>query len=424
MLNMRCLHKSKRVSWASDLDLCQVRLFLSEECPSQVGLNAQDHLQAKTSLLSHPGGAGSDDILPPGFDGTESSSQTQIKLSQIPVIKWTNPLKIVLDLTWQVVAGEESKEVEDQNQREMKVLEAIYPRPSSIPPNPSVSMDAEDSLCNDDHTALIPITPIEDEDSTVEASYGAPLSSQPLLFVAGVPKGSNPPSIAQLPHVVESEAAEASIALSHIMKNNEHGITIDHELLNKVLSNPEVIEKLVRDYGNTNNSRHTFNASSSLVTSRLPIPLNQAEASTPSFGALSASPSYTAQMGVGVGPVPPQQVPPPVVSLGAPPAKDVNYYKSLIQQHGGEKQETLPYLNNIRQPVGNQETTHNSRLREPKPKIMKPCIYFNSSKGCRNGANCAYQHDVAFQPRSSAVPGVQSSKRTKMDNEISSWLDS
>ena len=40
----------------------------------------------------------------------------------------------MLDLTWQVVAGEESKEIFDQHQREMRVLEAIYPRISSIPP--------------------------------------------------------------------------------------------------------------------------------------------------------------------------------------------------------------------------------------------------------------------------------------------------
>lgn len=268
-------------------------------------------------------------------------------------------------------------------------------------------MDVEDSLCNDDHTALVPITPIEDEDSTVDATSGLPPSSQP--------------PITQLPQVVESEAAEASVALNHFMKNNENGILIDHDLLNKILSNPEVIEKLVRDQKYTNNSQHTFNGSSPLVTSRPPISLNQAETNAPSFGAFSASPSYPAQMGIGVGPVPSQRVPLPVDSVGAPPAKDVNYYKSLIQQHGGE-QET--YLNNIRPPVGNQETTHNSRLREPKHKIMKPCIYFNSPKGCRNGANCAFQHDVAFQPRGSAGPGVQSSKRPKMDSEITSWLDS
>lgn len=42
-------------------------------------------------------------------------------------------LQFVFDLVWQVVAGEESKEVECQNQRVMRVLEAVYPRPSAIP---------------------------------------------------------------------------------------------------------------------------------------------------------------------------------------------------------------------------------------------------------------------------------------------------
>lgn len=41
--------------------------------------------------------------------------------------------QFVLDLNWQVAFGEESKEVEIQNQRELRVLEAIYPRPSAIP---------------------------------------------------------------------------------------------------------------------------------------------------------------------------------------------------------------------------------------------------------------------------------------------------
>lgn len=41
--------------------------------------------------------------------------------------------QFVLDVNWQVVAGEESKEVEIQNQREVIVLEAVYPRPSAIP---------------------------------------------------------------------------------------------------------------------------------------------------------------------------------------------------------------------------------------------------------------------------------------------------
>lgn len=45
----------------------------------------------------------------------------------------TNFSQVVLNLAWQVVAGEESKEVESENQRELRVLEAVYPRPSAIP---------------------------------------------------------------------------------------------------------------------------------------------------------------------------------------------------------------------------------------------------------------------------------------------------
>jgi len=68
---------------------------LSEESPSQVGLNSQDHLQAKTSSLLPQGEAGSDDILPPGFEGTHASSQFDIKPSEIPVISWINPPKVL-----------------------------------------------------------------------------------------------------------------------------------------------------------------------------------------------------------------------------------------------------------------------------------------------------------------------------------------
>lgn len=73
----------------------QVRLFLSEDSPSQVGLSAQDDLQAKTSLLLHPSSGGSDGNLPPGFEGSHPSSQLQMKLSQIPLIRWTNPPKVI-----------------------------------------------------------------------------------------------------------------------------------------------------------------------------------------------------------------------------------------------------------------------------------------------------------------------------------------
>ena len=43
-------------------------------------------------------------------------------------------MQFQLNPEWLVVAGGESEEVAIQNQRLRGVLEAIYPRPSSIPP--------------------------------------------------------------------------------------------------------------------------------------------------------------------------------------------------------------------------------------------------------------------------------------------------
>ncbi|KAH1252288.1 hypothetical protein AAZX31_04G025100 [Glycine max] len=429
---MRRLQTLKQVSWASDLDLCQVRLFLSEESPSQVGLNSQDNLQAKTSLSLRPGGAGSDDILPPGFEGTHASSQFEIKPSQIPVIKWITPQKIVLNVTWRVVSGEESKEAEDQCQREMRVLEAIYPRISSIPLNPSVSMDVEEFHCIDGQTTLIPITPVEDEDAAAETlSYSLePFHvSQSLQLASGVLKDSNSATSMQLACGLASDVAvAASVALTNLVKSNEHGNFVDHELLNNILNNPEVIEKLVGDYGAINNSQYVHNAGSSLAAfSNPPIPI-QGQTTTPSSVVFSTTSSYTPPIGGQAEPVTTQWPPRPAVSsaivsspIEVPPARDVNYYKSLIQQHGGHK-ETLPYSSKrqIPQAATNYETTsYNHRGKVSKPKIMKPCIFFNSSRGCRNGANCAYQHDASFQPRGNTVSGIQSSKRMKMDHEIS-----
>ena len=285
-------------------------------------------------------------------------------------------------------------------------------------------MDVEASHCIDGQTTVIPITPIEDDDAATDALSDPMAPSNSFELPPGIPNGPNSYASVQLAH------GAVSAALTNIMKSNEHGNLIDHELLNNILKNPEVIEKLVRDYGGTNNLQCAHNAGSSSVAFSHPsLPINQGETNTPSSVAFSATSSYSPPGGGQVGPVSTQWLPRPAVSpvtVSSPAEvslpKDVNYYKSLIQQHGEERQETLAYSSNrqIQRPIINHETSHNSRSRESKPKIMKPCIFFNSSRGCRNGANCAYQHDVTFQSRGSAVPGVQSSKRMKMDSEISS----
>lgn len=459
---MRGLHKSKRISWAPDVNLCQERLFLSEESPSQIGLGAQDHLQAKSSWLSHSNGIGNDDILPPGFEGGHPPNQFQVNLSEIPLIKWRCPPRVQLDITWQVVAGEESQEVEIENQRERRVLEAVYPRPSAIPPNPSVSMDIEQSQYSDQQTPLIPITPIEDEEAALDAPSGliAPfsisMSSQPPVLAHGVP----PPSQVSIPTTANSLVSEkrasgmalgvdpdvvaaASAALTQISKSNEHGNLIDHDLLIKLLSNPKSIEKLVTDYGGASNAQNIPKATlpSVPVSDHHPLPVavsdpssvrfNMMETSAPSLVATTSNGGFYAQAnGVGVGHHPNSWIKPPGVvpasaspSFGPSQPRDLNYYKNLIQQHGGDRQETLQQFGNRlshQQPGTSQEFVNNPKSRDSKPKIMKPCIYFNSSRGCRHGSKCAYQHDTSSQQRSNNMPEGQNAKRMKLDRQISS----
>ncbi|KAJ8561332.1 hypothetical protein K7X08_027522 [Anisodus acutangulus] len=494
---MRGQVKSKRVTWASDGSLFQVKLFLSEDSPSQVGIGGtQDHLQAKISLPLHAGVLVSDDNLPPGFEGAQPASLWKNKIAQIPVIKWSRPPSFVLDIKWQVVAGEESNEMEIQKQREMRVLEAIYPRESSIPPNPSIG-PGEETLHNDQHTPVIPITPVEEEE-VADPSYGTVQPTNAVVSTAqvmqsGVPlsnrsAGNNFPvhgnsSSGVVPGVEPDVAAAAQAALTALMADNGQGNLIDHELLIKILSDPKIVGQLVTHQG-VGTSSHSMPATSTQSMSAVsmpnprpqassittqpfvhtgrtdppPVQVSRTELGMPSVAGASNGPYHSAPSRIG--PVPslrprgPEAVsaplPSPVATVSTPsssmPAlvpRDINYYKSLIQQHGGERQETLPpqYSNNrsnqqlgsVQESQNNQQYSNNRNnqqlgsvqesqnsynLRDSKPKIMKPCIYFNSSRGCRHGANCAYMHDASSQQRVGSLPEVQSSKRMKMDREI------
>ncbi|KAM3199794.1 zinc finger CCCH domain-containing protein 6 isoform X1 [Capsicum annuum] len=535
---MRGQVKSKRVTWASDVNLCQVKLFLSEDSPSQVGLGAQDHLQAKKSLPLYAGVLVTDDNLPPGFEGAQSASPWKNKLAQIPVIKWSRPpSQFVLDMRWRVVAGDESNEMEVQKQREMRVLEAIYPRESSIPPNPSM-VPGEETLRNDQHTPVIPITSVEEEE-VADPSFGTAIptnavSSTAQVMQSGVPL-SNRSAVNKLPvHGISSSGvvpgvepdavAQAQAALTAFMADSGQSNLIDRELLIKILSDPKIVGQLVTHQGvgtsshsmpapstqsmstasNMLNSRpqgsnmsaasnvlnlrpqassisaassmlnlrpqaSSISAASSMLNLRpqpsstappqavvsradpsfihsgrtdpSPVQVSRTELVMPSVaGATNNGPFHSAPSRIGPvpslrprvsetisapSPTPVATVSTPSSSVLAPVTRDINYYKSLIQQHGGERQETLPpqYNNNNRNnqqqlaSIQEQQNSYNSR--DSKPKIMKPCIYFNSSRGCRHGANCAYLHDASPQQRGVGnLPEVQSSKRMKMDREI------
>nr|XP_016490469.1 PREDICTED: zinc finger CCCH domain-containing protein 45-like [Nicotiana tabacum] len=149
------LKKSNRVSWATGPNLCQVKHFLQEDCPSKVGRGSQHHLQFKPSLR-------------PSFEGRHCPKQPKERLPYIPLAKWKCPPKFNLNERWCMVAGEESKEAEAQKHREKRLLEAVYPSRSAIPPNPSTSSDL-DQFYDDNQTQVIPIIPIE-ETAVVEGS--------------------------------------------------------------------------------------------------------------------------------------------------------------------------------------------------------------------------------------------------------------
>lgn len=71
-----------------------MKLFLSEESPSLIGLGGQDHLQAKASWPPYTTGAGQDDNLPPGFEESHPANVLHNKLSEISVIQWQCPPKV------------------------------------------------------------------------------------------------------------------------------------------------------------------------------------------------------------------------------------------------------------------------------------------------------------------------------------------
>lgn len=102
----------------------------------------------------------------------------------------------------------------------------------------------------------------------------------------------------------------------------------------------------------------------------------------------------------------------------APPIKDVNYYKNLVRQHGGEKEENKDYVLTQNGKNYFHLGVQNFKLGQEKPKNSKPCAYFKTSKGCRNGANCPYQHDVSLPWQSGKVMESYRAKRMKLNGEI------
>uniref|UniRef100_A0A5B6ZVB5 Putative zinc finger CCCH domain-containing protein 6-like n=1 Tax=Davidia involucrata TaxID=16924 RepID=A0A5B6ZVB5_DAVIN len=515
---MKRLKKSNRVSWASGVKLCQVRLFLSEDCPSRVGVKSQDHLQAKTSWISDSNCVDSDG-LPSGFEGRQYVNPLKEKLFHIPQIKWQCPPKFVLNCNWRVAAGEESEEAEAQNHREMRVLEAVYPHHSAIPPSASVSLNVEECDHDDSRIPLIPITPIEEDDNAEDMATppNASINLQSLALAQGalIPGNPNAPQCNPLaslkPSAIETPAlgmlpgleadvvvaAAATAALTALLKSKEQGSLIDTDLLIKFLSDPKmieklinenkpaantetlpisglkpstpsvplpkpdvVIEKLIDEHGGPVNTRNVPISGSKSLKSLVPLPSSKPDvvkikkmineygtpdntgnkppmSSTPMVPVSSPKSDMCALPRPNLHPVQhmvppclplkpplsPDAVPttPSFSAMTAPPVKDINYYKSLIKQHG-EMQDIQDYnllqfgkrYNHLQDP----KLVHNFEPIELKPKNQKACMYFNSPKGCRNGSNCPYQHDLLRKLRPGSMMEAPGAKKMKLGREI------
>ncbi|XP_021854841.2 zinc finger CCCH domain-containing protein 6-like [Spinacia oleracea] len=288
---------------------------------------------------------------------------------------------------------------------------------------------APDIVCagQDDQTLpSIPITPIEEEDQPDPspdsiACPSATTKPYPLVAQGGT-------LAAGVAGCGQADALKA--ALTAVAKSNEQ---IDHNLLVKILSNPTILEQLVRHQGPQSIPK-PLSSGAPVYRMHTPAPpppqynnMETGSSSSPMMMSNGLVYPYTN----GTGPMTHQQSIPPlsIQSGSGSQMKDLNYYKNLIHQHGGERQgepqpqpQAQPPFSTHPIPIHHSgiidQEVDNSKPRDAKHKIMKPCIYFNSSKGCRHGANSIYQHDMSLQQRVSSISEMQSAKRMKMDREI------
>lgn len=288
--------------------------------------------------------------------------------------------------------------------------------------SPVISVDVSESQNDHQKPPSIPITPIEEEDTAVDPPNGSILSDQigshgkeamsgsfstPMNggHNAACGSSSNRLTAVTAPIVEPDVVAAASAAYNAMMKANEPGNMIDPELLVQILSDRNLVEKLANGYSANSLQSPPQNFTPVNPSTSFPDQNSRASPNGPFY---SQQMSNVAQLHVqGPNSVPNQ------------PQQDMNYYKSLIQQHGEERQ-VGPHQFAGPRPNSqygmnqdHQQSNPQHKRVSSKAKIMKLCTFFNTPRGCKNGINCPFQHDASFQQ-----PGMPDSKRMKIDNEI------
>ncbi|XP_061999491.1 zinc finger CCCH domain-containing protein 6-like [Rosa rugosa] len=296
-MRMNMKRSRKSISWAPAVKLCQVKLFSSLDCPVEVGMKYQGHFQPKTSSMLHSSSFEHNDS-PPGFEVGISVKQSKLQHFPIPQIRWQCPSKLIMRDGWRVAAGEESEEAKAEKLREMRVLEAVYPRFSAIPPSPSVSLDVEHEHYDHSLTPCVPINPIEEESQEDQEDL-TPVNTTVVSQLPGFSQGllasgtanvseSNPPGLEQvhapgkLPNQSADFTAIASAALTAMKNSSEKESMIDTDLLIKILNDPKMLQKLINVHGPQANtgiaSVNTHTApSSKTVTPYVPSSLSNSD---------------------------------------------------------------------------------------------------------------------------------------------------
>ncbi|KAH1223996.1 Zinc finger CCCH domain-containing protein 6 [Glycine max] len=279
-------------------------------------------------------------------------------------------------------------------------------------------------------------------------------------------------------------AAASSAAVASIIKRNEQGTLIDMDLLVKLFTDPTMIEKLI-EQNRTATTTVSVSAPSNILS--IPTSYSKPAAVASETTPTTTRPSITSVPSVSLPkPVPPQTVtrhkPPSIptphmhrpvkkntphmanrvlpslnthspqqglkraapslasvssselktVTVSSASAnmhavekqvqstttgavKDVNYYLNLVKEHGTHKQAGKKSLKNLQGLKPSQG--------EVKFKSKKPCIYFRTKRGCRNGSDCPYQHDMSNRGEAGKVlMAQQNAKRLKVGPEIKGRL--
>nr|KYP66879.1 Zinc finger CCCH domain-containing protein 6 [Cajanus cajan] len=355
------------------------------------------------------------DVLPPGFGGKHLHNQS--KAEHISPIKWKCPSSFVLRDSWLVAAGEESTEKNDQKQRELNELEAFYPSIYAIPPNPFVSVDAEKESYDDSITPLIPIEEeesVEHVNNDIEESHSLQHYVPSTSSLLNLQSGEN--SVLALSYPGADFVAATAIVAA-IMKSNEQESMIDADSLLNMVNDPIIIEKIIDQYRTASSDTTSTPSNDASIpkpdTSSTPLP-------SPTL-AIEASESTSTTTTVSLltsalhEPATPPPPPPPPVSFSVhsqPSAeKDVKHGKSLVRKHDTDKPDVKDSGTRI---------CRDSRLpskkaiesRKVKSKDQIRCKFFKTSKGCRKGSDCLYQHDESVQRE------ADNAKRSKVKKEV------